>query len=785
MFRQKIPIKIVEMGSSSTLRGRADIGMKAKPAKEAKSTNHAKQKKPKQIKKTKFISLSVKLSCIIVAALVLCAALAVAITLIQSNNFADSLITDQVERALTGLKENFSALAKECEVKTTILSEDRTILSAIKSERPDSIAQALKDISGSGLDFVLVADGSGKLVFSSNGADNAGDAFYTEKALKSPGVYGNGTSGIAALFSVRVAGYGVNAAGYLIGGISYAQTELLDELKSVHGSDFTIFAGDVRLSTTILQDGERVVGTQLDATVADIVLNGKKDYNGSAKILGDPYRTAYAPILDNDGNAVGVLFTGLPMKQIEQNRLSVVLISIGIAAVFIVIANIILLLYISRGVRKPLNALTDGAKKLAQGQTDFCLNIKANDEIRVLSDAFMNAAGSLKTMLNDANMLSQSAVEGKLSVRADLEKHQGDYRKIIEGVNETLDAVVGPMQEASAVLEKMAKGNLSARVTGEYKGDHAIIKNSLNNTLDTIMGYISEISQILGQMAEGDLTVSITSDYLGDFAALKDSINHIASSLRDVLSEIGLSADQVAAGTQQVSGGSQAISQGATEQSASIEELTATITKIAEQTKSNAVNANQANRISQEAKEDAVRGNDQMKELQEAMRDINESSANIGKIIKVIDEIAFQTNILALNAAVEAARAGIHGKGFGVVAEEVRSLAIKSADAAKETTTLIEGSVKKTEAGTRIADATAEALGNIVVSVEKTVELMREIAEASNYQATAVSEVNRGIEQMSQVVQTNSATAEESAAATEELSSQAEILKTMVDRFQV
>jgi methyl-accepting chemotaxis protein len=571
----------------------------------------------------------------------------------------------------------------------------------------------------------------------------------------------------------------------LIGGISFAKTELLDELKSVHGLEFTVYAGDVGLSTTILQDGERLVGTKLDAAIADTVLNGKTEYNGSTDILGEPYKTAYSPILDRDGNAVGMLFTGLPMQQIEQDRLMVVLTSVGAAVAFIVIANIIILLYIRRGVRKPLNALTDGAKKLALGQTDFSFNIKTNDEIRVLSDAFLSAADSLRAMLSDANMLSQSAVEGKLSVRADLEKHQGDYRKIIEGVNDTLDAVVGPVQEASAVLEEMAKGNLSARVTGEYRGDHAIIKNSLNNTLNTIMGYISEISQILGQMAEGDLTVGISSQYLGDFAALKDSINHIVSSLRDVLSEIGLSADQVAAGTQQVSGGSQAISQGATEQAASIDELTATITKIAEQTKSNAVNANQANRISEEAKEDAVRGNDQMKELQEAIRDINESSYNIGKIIKVIDEIAFQTNILALNAAVEAARAGIHGKGFGVVAEEVRSLAIKSADAAKETTTLIEGSVKKTEAGTRIADATAEALGNIVVSVEKTVELMREIAEASNNQATAVSEVNRGIEQMSQVVQTNSATAEEAAAATEELSSQAEILKTMVDRFHV
>jgi sensor histidine kinase regulating citrate/malate metabolism len=166
----------------------------------------AKQAKRKKAKKVQFLSLSFKLSCIIVAALVLCAAMTVVITLSQSNNFADSLITGQVERALTSMKEGFTNLTKECEIKTTTLSEDRTIISAIKSERPESIAQSLKDISGTGLDFVLVADSSGKIVFSSNGTENASDAVYAEKALKSAGVYGDGTNGIAALFSVRVAG---------------------------------------------------------------------------------------------------------------------------------------------------------------------------------------------------------------------------------------------------------------------------------------------------------------------------------------------------------------------------------------------------------------------------------------------------------------------------------------------------------------------------------------------------------------------------------------------------
>jgi methyl-accepting chemotaxis protein len=456
-----------------------------------------------------------------------------------------------------------------------------------------------------------------------------------------------------------------------------------------------------------------------------------------------------------------------------------------IVAVIVIVISVVVAFLVTRVITKPLGICIGIAKKVAVGRTDMEIQADSADETGQLMAAMKDMVESIRKLVNEVNQLSQAAVEGKLSARANASGHQGDFRKIVEGVNSTLGAAIEPVNEATAVLQEMSRGNLQISVTGNYKGDHATIKEALNSTIAAWQGYISDITAVLTEMSGGNLDVAISREYLGDFARIKDSLNLIIQSFNEVLNEFNNAAEQVASGSHNVSGSSQALSQASSEQAGTVEEITATMTQIATQTKQNAVNANQANEMALAVKNNAGSGNEQMREMLKAMSEINESSSNISKIIKVIDEIAFQTNILALNAAVEAARAGQYGKGFAVVAEEVRNLAARSANAAKETTALIEGSVRKVEAGTKIANETAVALDKIVDGVSKAANLIGEIATASNEQATGIAQVNMGIAQVSQVTQTNNATAEESAASSEELSSQAQLLKEMVGRFQI
>jgi len=386
--------------------------------------------------------------------------------------------------------------------------------------------------------------------------------------------------------------------------------------------------------------------------------------------------------------------------------------------------------------------------RLSQGDLSFELELEPGDADTVevyqiftmISEAVTASAAAVRALAEDANRLAQAAVDGQLSTRADARRHAGAFADVVDGLNRLLDAVSRPLQEASDVLDGLADRDLTCRMTGEYEGDYDRIKQAMNSAAD--------------QLDRG-------------------------------FSQVALAAEQVAAAAAEINGSSQAVAEGASEQASSLEEISSSLEEMASMTKQNAGNAHEAKGLSDAARASAGKGLSSMAKLSDAIGKIKASADQTAKIVKTIDEIAFQTNLLALNAAVEAARAGDAGKGFAVVAEEVRNLAMRSAEAARTTADLIQGSVRNAEEGVVTNTEVLENLNEIAEGINKVSQVMDEIAAASGQQSQGIDQINQAVGQLDQVTQQNAANSESSASAAEELAAQSEELEGTVASFEL
>lgn len=343
-----------------------------------------------------------------------------------------------------------------------------------------------------------------------------------------------------------------------------------------------------------------------------------------------------------------------------------------------------------------------------------------------------------------------------------------------------------PVEEIRDAAKKLASGRLDVSIGYHSKDELGNLSDSIRSLIRTFQGIISDMNCCLASLGNGDFTVTSKAEefYVGDFQQLAASVDQITLKLSRTMKQINQSSAQVSSGSDQVSSGAQDLAQGATEQAASVEELAASINEISSQVRENARNSQYGSELAEAAGAKIEEANRQMQEMIAAMHDISHKSGQIGKIIQTIEDIAFQTNILALNASVEAAHVST-AKGFAVIADEVRNLAGKSARASTNTAALIEGTIQAVNLGTKIADETAYTLTEVVESARQMVSAVDKISKASNAQAAAIAQVTQGIDQISNVVQANSVTAEESAAASEELYGQAQMLKNLVNQFKL
>ncbi|MBU1700233.1 MAG: HAMP domain-containing protein [Candidatus Eisenbacteria bacterium] len=453
--------------------------------------------------------------------------------------------------------------------------------------------------------------------------------------------------------------------------------------------------------------------------------------------------------------------------------------AVVIVGIVTICALILFALGIAANVSGPITKIRDLAQKIAKGDLQQQIDIQQDDEVGSLAEAFREMSASLQSKADVARRIA----EGDLTVEVPITSARDSLGKAMSEMIKNLKMM---NQEMAVLAQAGVEGRLNVRGdTTHFKGEYAKMIQSINETLDAVINPVNESAEVLTRVASRDLSTYVKGRYKGDYAKIKQALNTAVQNLNEGLYQVAMASDQVTSAAAQINAGSQASAQGAAEQASSLEEISSSLQEMSSATKQNALHTKEAHNLADGARSRAKRGETNMQNLSSAMAKIKGSADKTAKIVKTIDEIAFQTNLLALNAAVEAARAGDAGRGFAVVADEVRNLALRSAEAAKTTAQLIEDSVKNADEGVTINEEVTKNLEEINEQIDKVTEVVAEIAEASNQQKMGIEQVSSAVDQLNQLTQQNVTNAEESASTSEELAAQAEELKRMVQGYKL